>query len=120
VTQQQWFGHDVTANMGRVKSYCSKYVKDVVPDIVKWRNKIAAHSALTAPQDGDNPALLEYSVIDFVSYRHPYLTAGAMQLDSLDGSSSDMTSWALTEVFERLKPRFWPEMEISPFPASDP
>lgn len=49
VTQRQWSGRDVTANMGRVKSHCSEYVKDVVPDIVRWRNKIAAHSALTAP-----------------------------------------------------------------------
>lgn len=122
VNQHQWSNRDVTANMGRVKSHCSQYVKEVVPDIVRWRNKIAAHSALTAPQKGDNPALLEYSVIDFVSYRHPYLTAGDIQLSSIDGSSSEMTSWALTEEFERLKPRFWRDydIEIPPFPTSSP
>lgn len=112
VNTRKWDTRQISKNAEDVKLHCAHYTKGIVPEVVEWRNKIAAHPALTDPRR-DNIALLEYSVMDNLAFMNPYFTAGAIQWGT-EGHETNIPTWALTEVFERLVPRFWPGARIPP------
>ena len=114
VNRYKWTVRDISKDSDSVKQKCAHYTKEIVPEVVIWRNKIAAHPALTDPRK-DNVALLQYSVMDSFAFVNRYFTAGYLQLGS-DGHDSDMTPWALTEIYERLAPRFWPRAKLQTLP----
>jgi hypothetical protein len=102
-----------------------KYVKRVMPRLVEYRNKVAAHFALTDPRR-DNEADLAASVMTQVVYAHGRLCAAALTTVVTAGNQ-EMTasrdlSWSLTLAHERLLPRYWPggppkayqALEVSP------
>ena len=91
----------------------NKYLRDVLPEVSIWRNKVGAHFALTAPKREDTPADLAQSVMfpisfdDDAFYAHSFvfgMTSGNQ------GSSSrrDMT-WSLTHTHKQLVARYWPD-----------
>jgi len=41
---------------------CLDYVKDVVPEVYLWRNKIGAYFSITDPKEKDPVVSLEYSI----------------------------------------------------------
>jgi hypothetical protein len=87
------------------------YVRRVAPRLAEYRNKVAAHFALTDPRR-DNEADLAASVMTQVVYAHGRLFAAALTpvLDIPAGEvapSRDL-SWSLSLAHERLIPRFWP------------
>lgn len=97
-----------------------QYVKRVMPRIVQYRNKVAAHFALTDPRR-DNEADLAASVMTQVVYAHgrlcaaaltPVVTAGNQEITA----SRDL-SWSLTLAHERLLPRYWPGKPPKAFQA---
>ena len=89
----------------------SSYIENVAPDVLQWRNKIAAHRAATDPRS-DNLSLLTYSTLPTVSYSSPYYVVGGYTISMGDGSTSDLEPWSLTEKYEELTPRFWPSQEL--------
>jgi len=111
--QKGWVSSDIkyTKNGEAVKKHCVKYVKEVIPEIRRWRNKIAAHFAITDPDKEDNLGTLEYSIMNPICYKKPYFRMGAFSW-SKSGEQSNLTEWALTETFEKLGPRFWPEAKL--------
>ena len=89
-----------------------EYVRRVMPRLLDYRNKVAAHFALTARR-GDNEADLAASVMTHVVYVHGRLCAAALTPVLTDQGhevkvSKDI-SWSLTLAHERLVPRYWPE-----------
>jgi len=98
-------------NRSTIKGYCTDYVKTVVPEIYQWRNKVAAHFAATDPFSDDTLGTLEQSIMNPISYKYPYYYVGLLQWNT-QGSSSELPTWALTETYQRLAPRFWPEMKL--------
>lgn len=56
-----------------IYSYCSRYVEEVVPEIKKFRDKIAAHFSATAPNDKDNFVDLELSLMPTVTINEGFL-----------------------------------------------
>ena len=99
------------ANRTAIKKHCTDYVKTAVPDIYKWRNKVSAHFAATDPFSNDTLGTLEQSIMDPISYQYPYYHVGMLQWNT-QGSSSELPTWALTETYQRLASRFWPEMSL--------
>ncbi len=99
------------ANRSLIKKHCTDYVKRVVPEIYKWRNKVAAHFAATDPFNDDTLGTLEQSIMDPISYKYPHYYAGILQWHT-KGTSSELPTWALTETYQRLAPRLWPEMSL--------
>lgn len=99
------------ANRAEIKKHCTDYVKLVVPEIYTWRNKVSAHFAATDPFRDDNLGTLEQSIMDTITYAYPYYHVGMLQW-STQGMSSELPTWALTETYQRLAPRFWPEMTL--------
>ncbi|MFC1904786.1 hypothetical protein ACFLXT_03370 [Chloroflexota bacterium] len=104
-------------NSSVIADHCNKYVREVISDILLWRNKVSAHFAITDPYDADNIALLEYSIMNTVCYLKPYYKAGAAQW-STRGQQADLPSWSLTETYERLIPRYWNTLSIPPIPTT--
>jgi hypothetical protein len=88
-----------------------QYMKRVLPRVSQFRNKVAAHFALTDPRR-DNEADLAASVMTQVVYAHGRLCAATLSPMVKDGkreiSASRDLSWSLTVAHERLMPRYWP------------
>ena len=88
------------------------YILKVMPTIYAYRNKIAAHLALTDPR-GDNEADLETSLMTQVIYSRGRLCAGSLT-PILNPGENEITvsrdlSWSLTLAHQRLAPRYWPD-----------
>ena len=90
----------------------SSYIARVAPDVLQWRNKIAAHRAVTDPRS-DSLALLTYSTFPTVAYRSPYYRVGELKLSMGDGSVTDLSSWSLTEMYDKLTLRYWPDRKLT-------
>lgn len=99
----------------RIKEECKAYIDAVaeVKDVIVWRNKVAAHFAITDPREEDNIATLDMSVISPVSFSDGRFRVNSMTLSrtGADGKSytSELPSWSITEIYERLATRYWPE-----------
>ncbi|MGH8071590.1 MAG: hypothetical protein ACRERE_41425 [Candidatus Entotheonellia bacterium] len=99
----------------RIKEECRAYVDDVaeIKDVIVWRNKVAAHFAITDPREEDNIATLDMSVIYPVAFSDGRFRVHAMTLSRThaDGMSytSELPSWSMTEVCEKFASRYWPK-----------
>lgn len=97
----------------KIKKWCDECVKKVkeMSEVVRWRNKIAAHFAVTDPHREDNVATLDMSVISPVGYFGGRYRVGAMTMVKTGSDGTTQTSglppWSVTEVTEKLSPRFW-------------
>jgi hypothetical protein len=94
---------------------CDDYVTSVseIAPVKLWRDKIAAHFAITAPRKAsDNVALLDFSVMYPVGYDSGRFRVNVLSLSRSDASGStheaSMPPWSVTEVFEHLSRRYWP------------
>ena len=121
IHENTWTSSDIRqkANRSKIKKACIEYVKQTVPAVYTWRNKIAAHPALTDPFRDDNLGTLEMSVMKPVMYQNSYFRAAALSWGVGDEVSS-IEDWALTEEFERLAPRLWPNIKLEPVPTPPP
>ena len=109
-----------------VKDTVKKYVNKVgeLADVLRWRNKVAGHFAITDPRagkkDADNIATLDMSVMPMFSNFDGRLRANAYTLrrgNSKESHVPAIPSWSLTEVYEGLLPRYWPGIKpTSPKP----
>jgi hypothetical protein len=88
------------------------YVKKVMPRLAQYRNKVAAHFAITDPRR-DNEADLAASVMTHVVYAQGRLCAAALtpvvKAGATEVVASRDLSWSLTLAHERLVPRYWPD-----------
>ena len=95
----------------KLHNACDVYINKIAPDVLEWRNKIAAHRAATDPRS-DSLALLTYSTFPTVGYQSPYYVVGHLRLNLSDGSSAALPQWSLTQNFEELTPRYWPSQQL--------
>lgn len=113
--KNQWNSADLAkqSNHDAIKRTCKAYVEEAIPEILKWRNKVAAHFAATDPLRDDNLGTLEQSVMSPISFVSPYFHVGFLKwVTGIEESA--LPSWALTKTYEDLAPRFWPEMKLTP------
>ena len=96
-----------------IKGYCDDYVKSVteIAEVLKWRNKVGAHFAITDPRKVDNIATLEMSVMFPIGYANGSFRVNVMTLSKTDDAGTpqvaDLPCWSVTEVHQKLIPRFW-------------
>lgn len=87
------------SNYKKVKKVCGNYVNSVpeLSAIKIWRDKVAAHFAITDPVDDrfgitdpkkkpDNPAFLEFSIMYPVSYCEGRFKVGRMEFTRIDST----------------------------------
>ena len=114
MTQNSWKSKDLveSVNAPIIKAHCKAYVSTVAPEVYLWRNKVAAHFAATDPFRDDNLGTLEHSIMNPVSFKYPYYYVGGLK--KIAGTAeSELPTWALTETYELLAPRLWPEVQLS-------
>jgi hypothetical protein len=97
-----------------VTDHCDTYVRSIpeLSAVKVWRDKVAAHLAITKPRKGDdNPALLDLSVMHPVSYYNGRYRAGAIRVIRTDAAGKahigKLPTWSLTEIHEALRQRYW-------------
>ena len=98
-----------------IEEQCSDYVSSIpeLAPVKLWRDKIAAHFAITAPRkNSDNVALLDFSVMYPVGYDSGRFRVNVLIHSRSDASGSTheakLPNWSVTEVFEKLSVRYWP------------
>lgn len=106
-----------TAGCEKIKTHCNNYIKGIreLEAVRYWRNKIAAHFAITDPKttgrDPDNLALLNLSTVFPVGFSGGRFIVGQVGHSHLDKSgtafSANLPPWSLTCVYEALTPRFF-------------
>ena len=98
-------------NVDEIKQYCSDYANEVIPELLKWRNKISAHPSIMDPKPKDNLGLLEFSLMNQLTFTYPHYYVGGFNW-TVDGEESEMEQWSLVEIFKnRLIPRYWPDVK---------
>jgi hypothetical protein len=101
---------------GQDTKKANKYVERVMPEVKLWRDKVAAHFAITDPRPGgkypDNPADLVKSVMFPIAWNDRAFWTNSLQLSIGTGtqvhSSRSGMDWSLTETHQKLSERFWP------------
>ena len=103
----------------KLRKACDSYINAVAPDILQWRNKIAAHRVATDPRS-DDLGIIFYSTLPTISYQSPYFVAGALRVTLSGGEPSDLQQWSLTKSYEELAPRYWPDRGLYHFCVMPP
>ncbi len=96
------------------------YINRVMPNIAKYRNKVAAHFAITDPRKDDNVATLSASVMTYIVYAKGRFYAGSISPRTIEGKEieeSNIPAWSLTIAHQQLIERFWPAGRPKSFPS---
>lgn len=113
MNQQEWKTEDLKnpSNKEAIKKHCSSYAAKVIPNVCMWRNKVSAHFAPTDPFSSDNLGTLEVAVMNAIAYHTPYYKVELQW--TTQGETSQLPPWALTEIFEQLAARYWPDSRLA-------
>lgn len=88
------------------------YVKNVIPEVLAFRDKVAAHFAWATKHERDNHAERLASVLPPLSFSDGrFIASGYRVMLRRSGkttNSNAITGWSLTEVHERMIARYWP------------
>lgn len=106
-----WIGHEADSSLPVPRMYA----EEVIRDVLVWRNKVAAHFAMTDPRKDDSKATLKASVsYPLVSENGVYYVSGLILFvkDAGESTRSNLPKWSLTKVHERLAARYWPAQEV--------
>jgi hypothetical protein len=102
------------------KNFAAQYPQRVIPNVITYRHKIAAHLAITKPYSDDNLSDIRASVNTKIIFARGRLRAGAISeiFTGEDGKAikpNHRTSWSLVNTHNRLIPRYWPNgpLEVS-------
>ncbi len=103
-----WIGRD-----SRILSVePDNYARQVIPEILTWRHKVAAHFAKIKPSKKDSTATRDASVLYPVGFSEGRFEASPFEIEYTKNdtitSSSQIPSWKLTEIHEGLAKRYWP------------
>jgi hypothetical protein len=104
-----WIGYNEHKSLKKP----NEYVKSVLPEVLLWRNKIAAHFAQTFSVDDqrDNQAERGFSVAPQIGYDEGTFKVASIIIskETNDGntcSSDALKTWSLTKVHESLLSRY--------------
>lgn len=89
-----------------------EYVKAVIPEVLGFRDKVAAHFAWTSQNARDNDAERLASIVPPLSFVNNSWQVGAFTVTrTSQGASSNSQAiqpWSLCEVHKKLTQRYWP------------
>jgi hypothetical protein len=92
-----------------------KYANKIIPQVVTFRNKVAAHFARWNPRKDDTTADLDMSVLYPIVFCDDAFYVGVWKLTkkSISGESSNTHDlrWSLTKTHLELVLRYWPNDE---------
>lgn len=105
-------------NRSKIKASCDGYVSGLpeLKEVLKWRNKVSAHFALTYPVRDDNIATMEASIIYPVSFHIDRFKTGVLTFSKVEGNDSldaEIPNWSLTQIFENFSARYWTDVTFN-------
>ena len=90
------------------------YANTVIPEVVAFRDKVAAHFAWCTANKRDNPAERFASIIPPLVFQDDSFHVGAVAIHLRQGGkvsdSTDIQPWSLSKVHECLRQRYWTEL----------
>jgi len=113
-----WVVGSIGYQIGSIKITVDDYAKEVIPEVLTYRNKVAAHFAKVKPKKGESLLDRDASVIFPVGFSDAFEAASWTLGRTFEGVREESTikPWKLTKVHENLIPRYWPEAASSPPP----
>jgi hypothetical protein len=92
-----------------------KYVESVIPEVLAFRDKVAAHFAWSTQNSKDNDAERLASVMPTLTFVNDSFHVGAFTVYVRHGDktseSNTIKPWSICEVHERLRERYWPSQK---------
>ena len=89
------------------------YANKIIPEVVAYRDKVAAHYAWSTENRKDSDAERLASIIPQISYSDDRLIAAgyvvALRKAGKTSCSAAIVPWSVTEVHARLCRRYWPD-----------
>lgn len=91
----------------------TEYARSVIPEVVSFRDKVAAHFAWTTKHQEDNDAERMASRLPPLVFVNDSFHVGSMNVTTRCGgkrtTSDAIQPWSISEVHRRLCARYWPE-----------
>ena len=92
-----------------------EYVESVIPEVLVFRDKVAAHFAWSTQHREDNDAERLASVMPQLTFVNDSFHVGAFTLYVRHGDkasrSDTIKRWSICEIHNRLRERYWPPQE---------
>ena len=92
-----------------------EYVKNVIPEVVVFRDKVAAHFAWSTQNNRDNDAERLASILPPLTFVDDSFYVGgftvAVRRSGKTSNSQAIKQWSLCKVHEALRERYWPEQK---------
>jgi hypothetical protein len=89
-----------------------EYANGIIPEVVTFRNKVAAHFAWSTENNRDNDAERLASIIPQLSFDLDSFRMGGLVISMRRGGNSNSSEaiapWSLRKVHEMLAARYWP------------
>jgi len=89
-----------------------KYVTKVIPEVLAFRNKVAAHFAWTTKHQQDSEAERQVSIMPPLTFENGIFCVGSLTLtvrkSGKVSGSREIKPWSITEVHADLCERYWP------------
>lgn len=93
------------------------YTEAIIPEVLVFRNKVAAHFAWSSQNKRNDDAEQFTSIIPPLAFDDDSFHVGTFSttIQSEEKVSRDETTqpWSICKVHERLRMRYWPEIDVS-------
>lgn len=94
-----------------------EYVKSVIPEVLAFRDKVAAHFAWSTKNSRDNDAERLASILPQLTFTddsfHVAAFATIVRRRGKVSNSKAMKPWSLCRVHEALRQRYWPDRDTA-------
>jgi len=101
-----------------------KYIEGVIPEVLAYRDKVAAHFAWAARHGQDTDAERLVSIMPSLTFVNDSFYVGGWNLSVRSGGKSSdsrtIRQWSLTDIHERLRGRYWPPAASRGTKGEDP
>jgi hypothetical protein len=92
-----------------------QYVKNVIPEVLAFRDKVAAHFAWSTQHSQDNEAERLASIIPPLTFINDSFHVGALTVTRQSAgkmsTSEAIQPWSICKVHQQLHQRYWPGHE---------
>jgi len=90
-----------------------KYVESVIPEVLAFRDKVAAHYAWSSVNNRDNEAERFASIVPQLAFNKDSFQVPAFTISrgskAKSSTSGVMQPWSITKIHQRLRERYWPD-----------
>jgi hypothetical protein len=89
------------------------YVRGVIPEVLSFRDKVAAHFAWSTEHSKDNDAERLASILPPLAFVDDSFHVGAIRVglsrEGKESNSASIAPWSICKIHERLRTRYWPD-----------